>query len=150
MTRLLPLLALALALPAFAQSGDRVFDETYPFRAGDELAVATSSASFGTSSGDLSFGDVEGDLRASTSSGDLRADLAKPGRVDISTGSGGVRLRAPASLAADLDLGGGSVRIDRDFRFAGEIRDRSAEGQIGGGSVLRVRTGSGTVSLSAR
>lgn len=104
-----------------------------------------------TSSGDVSLGDVEGNLAVSTSSGDLRADLAKPGRIDINTGSGGVRLRAPASLAADIDIRGGSIRIDRDFRFAGQIKDRSAEGQIGGGgSMLRVRTGSGTVSLAAR
>lgn len=34
---------LALAVPALAQSGDRVYDEAFPFRPGEELSVTTSS-----------------------------------------------------------------------------------------------------------
>lgn len=108
-------------------------------------------AEFSSSSGDIEIGALEGSLAASTSSGDIEADLVKPGDVDVSTGSGGVRLTAPASLAADVDIRGGSIRIDREFRFAGEVKRRSAEGQIGGGGQqLKVRTGSGSVTLAAR
>ncbi len=116
-----------------------------------EAGALAGNAEVSTSSGDVSLGAVEGDLAVSTSSGDLRADLVKPGRTDVTTGSGGVRLRVPASLAADVDLRGGSVRIDRALWFAGEIEDRRAEGEVGGGgALLRVRTGSGSVSLAVR
>jgi len=94
---------------------------------------------------------VEGALDISTSSGDVEVGLAKPGSVEISTGSGGVELTAPSSLAADVAISAGSIQIDRAFRFAGEIERRSAEGQIGGGGQpMRIQTGSGRVTLSAR
>ncbi len=109
------------------------------------------SAEIGTSSGDVDLDDLEGALSVSTGSGDVQASLTKPGRVDISTGSGEVSLRAPRSLAADVEISAGSIRIDRGFQFAGEMARRSAEGQIGGGGqLLKVSTGSGRVSLSAR
>lgn len=118
-----------------------------------DLSVGSLSgnAEFSSSSGDISLGAMEGSLSASTSSGDVSAELTKPSAVDISTGSGGVRLTAPSSLAADVDIRGGSIRIDRDFGFAGEVKRRSAEGRIGGGGpALKVRTGSGSVTLAAR
>ena len=118
-----------------------------------DVSVGTliGNAHLSSSSGDIEVGELEGSLSASTSSGDLEARLTKPGAVEISTGSGGVELSAPSSLAADVEISAGSIRIDRAFQFAGEIKRRSAEGQIGGGGQpLRIQTGSGQVVLSAR
>lgn len=128
----------------------------------DQFEVSTSSgdisvdmlvgnASITTSSGDIEIDEMEGALAVSTSSGDLEAGLTKPGSVEVNTGSGGVELTAPSSLAADVEISAGSIRIDRAFRFAGEIERRSAEGTIGGGGQpMRISTGSGRVTLSAR
>ena len=118
-----------------------------------DITVGTllGSAGISTSSGDVAFDAVEGALSVSTSSGDVEAMLGKPGPVEISTGSGGVTLRAPRSLAADIEVRAGSMRIDRAFAISGDIRRNSVYGQIGGGGdILKVSTGSGRFSLSAR
>lgn len=144
---------------AFASSsGDFEADriDTDQFEAGTssgDISIDTllGNAEISTSSGDIEIDSVEGALDISTSSGDVEVGLAKPGSVEISTGSGGVELTAPSSLAADVAISAGSIQIDRAFRFAGEIERRSAEGQIGGGGQpMRIQTGSGRVTLSAR
>lgn len=141
-----------------SSSGDFEADriDTDQFEAGTssgDITVGTliGDADLSTSSGDVEIDAMEGALAVSTSSGDLEAGLTKPGTVEISTGSGTVELTAPSSLAADVEISAGTIQIDRAFRFAGEIERRSAEGQIGGGGQpLRVQTGSGRVTLSAR
>lgn len=121
-----------------------------------DISVGTllGAAELRSSSGDVEIDVLEGALSASTNSGDVEATLGKAepaGPVSVSTGSGSVSLRAPRALAADVEISAGSIRIDRDFAFAGTTERRSAEGRIGGGGpLLKVSTGSGSVSLGAR
>ena len=118
-----------------------------------DISIGTllGDAEIATSSGDVELGETEGALDITTSSGDVEADLGKPGRVEIATGSGEVSLRARRSLAANVEISGSSIRIDRNFDFDGEIERRRADGRIGGGgTLLKVSTGSGRVSLSSR
>lgn len=135
------------------QAGQVDVDRFEASSSSGDIAVRSlvGDAEVSTSSGDIELREFEGALSASTSSGDVHAGLVKPGAVDVSTGSGEVRLSAPAALAANLDLRGGSIRIGRDFAFVGDVERRSVEGQVGGGGpLMKVRTGSGSVSLSVR
>ena len=114
------------------------------------IDMLSGDAEIGTSSGDVDLDEIVGALSVSTSSGGVQADLGTSARVEISTGSGEVSLHAPSSLAADVDIHGGAVRLN-GFALEGTVARRSIEGRIGGGGeLLKVSTGSGRVSLSAR
>ncbi len=115
---------------------------------------------------------VDGRLRASTSDGPIRAsgrfdqlDLKTgDGRVEVraaagsslatgwrlETGDGNVTLDVPADLAADVDLHTGDGHIDLDVPVTtdGKIRESEVRGKInGGGSLLTIRTGDGSIRL---
>jgi Toastrack DUF4097 len=115
---------------------------------------------------------VDGNLRASTSDGHIRAngrfdevDLKTgDGHVDLralagsslasgwrlETGDGNVTLEVPADLAADVDLHTGDGHIDLEFPVTteGKIRENEVRGKInGGGNLVTIRTGDGSIHL---
>jgi DUF4097 and DUF4098 domain-containing protein YvlB len=115
---------------------------------------------------------IDGQLRAKTSDGHIRArgrfDLVDvktgDGRLDLTadagsalasnwrleTGDGRVTLDIPEQLAADVDLKTGDGRIDLGIPVTtdGKIRDNEVHGKInGGGNLLVVRTGDGSIRI---
>ena len=69
----------------------------------------------------------------------------------IHTGDGGVTLRLPDGFAADLDAhtGDGHITVDLPLTTEGGIHEDSVSGKLnGGGPVLTVRTGDGSVHLT--
>jgi len=115
---------------------------------------------------------VDGKLHASTGDGHIRAsgrfdevDLKTgDGRVEVhaapgssmatawrlETGDGGVRLDVPADMAADVDLhtSDGHIDLDMPVTTAGKIRENEVRGKLnGGGSLLTIRTGDGSIHL---
>ncbi|MFZ0807300.1 MAG: DUF4097 family beta strand repeat-containing protein [Candidatus Sulfotelmatobacter sp.] len=115
---------------------------------------------------------VDGRLRANTSDGHIRAsgrfdnlDLKTgDGRVEVrassgsslgtgwrlETGDGSVSLDLPADLAADVDLhtGDGHIDLDMPITTEGKIHEGQLHGKLnGGGSLLTIRTGDGSIHL---
>ena len=115
---------------------------------------------------------VDGKLRASTSDGHIQAsgrfdelDLKTgDGHVEVraaagstlangwrlETGDGNVILEVPGELAADVDLhtGDGHIDLDVPVTTSGQIRENEVRGKLnGGGSLLMIRTGDGSIRL---
>ena len=68
----------------------------------------------------------------------------------VHTGDGGVTLRLPDGFAATLDAhtGDGRITVDLPLTTEGGIHENSVSGRLnGGGQVLTVRTGDGSVHL---
>lgn len=122
--------------------------------------------------GSLELDSVSGTLRARTGDGNIRAngrfDLLElstsDGRIDVEaqrgstmghgwdlrTSDGGVSLRVPAELAADVDIHTGDGRIDLELPVIveGRFGGGTVRGKLnGGGSLLAIKTGDGSVRL---
>ena len=68
----------------------------------------------------------------------------------LETGDGNVSLEVPAELAADVDLhtNDGHIDLDMPITTAGKIRQNEIHGKLnGGGSLLTIRTGDGSIHL---
>jgi hypothetical protein len=115
---------------------------------------------------------VDGRLRASTGDGHIRAngrfdelDLKTgDGHVEVQaatgsslagewrleTGDGNVSLEVPGNLAADVDLHTSDGHIDLDVPVAteGKVRENEVRGKLnGGGPLMTIRTGDGSIHL---
>jgi hypothetical protein len=92
---------------------------------------------------DLKTGDGHIEVRATSGS-----SLAAGWRLE--TGDGNVSLEVPAELAADVDLhtSDGHIDLDMPVTTAGKIREGEIRGKLnGGGSLLTIRTGDGSIHL---
>jgi len=115
---------------------------------------------------------VDGRLHASTGDGSIRANgrfdelelKTGDGHVDVraaagsslagswrlETGDGNVTLEVPGDLAADVDLhtSDGHIDLDMPVTTAGKLRENEVRGKVnGGGSLLTIRTGDGSIHL---
>jgi len=93
------------------------------------------------------------DLRSGD--GNIDAEVASGSHMAtgwmVHTGDGGVTLRLPDGFAADLDAhtGDGHITVDLPLTTDGGIHEDSVSGKLnGGGQVLTVRTGDGSVHLA--
>lgn len=115
-----------------------------------ELASIQGSVDAHTGSGGIQATAVSGPINARAGSGSVQLEQLSPGPVEAHTGSGGVRLRLPQSGGYDLDAhtGSGSVTVDQPITIRGSMNRHAMRGQIrGGGMLLRVSTGSGSVRI---
>ena len=139
-----------------------------------KIEVANFSGDMELRSGDGSqeVHGVEGRLRATTGDGHINADgkfdaltvKTGDGHVDVRaavgstlaeewmlhTGDGSVRLQLPDNLAADLYLhtGDGHIDVDLPMTTEGRIRGNDVHGKMnGGGKLITVHTGDGSISL---
>jgi DUF4097 and DUF4098 domain-containing protein YvlB len=127
-----------------------------------------------TGDGSEELDDVDGKLRATTGDGHIRATgrfdelelksgdghldvRATPGSAvatnwKLESGDGSVTLEVPENLAADVDLHTGDGHIDLDLPVvmtAGRIRHNDVHGKMnGGGNLLMIHTGDGSIRLS--
>jgi len=115
---------------------------------------------------------VEGKLRASTGDGHIRANgrfdelelKTGDGHLDVraaagstlasgwrlETGDGNVTLEVPNNLAADVDLrtNDGHIDLDVPVTASGRFEHNEVRGKMnGGGSLLTIRTGDGSIHL---
>ena len=144
-------------------------------RTGDgkiEIAGLKGEMELHTGDGSESIDGVDGKLHATTGDGHIQAngrfdevDLKTgDGHVDVratsgssvaanwrlETGDGSVSLEVPSNLAADVDLHTSDGHIDLDIPVAaeGKIRTNEIHGKLnGGGSLLTIRTGDGSIHL---
>lgn len=107
-----------------------------------------------TGSGNITARGIQGAFRADAGSGDITAEGTQTGAWEIRTGSGNVHVRLPSSAGFDSDISTNSGTVDVgtpvEMTVQGRARDisKSIRGKVrGGGSLLRVRTGSGDIHI---
>src|SRR4051812_13514525 len=128
---------------------------------------------FHTGDGNMDLQDLDGSLVASSGDGNMRVagrfdglDLQSgDGRIDaavsrgsrisstwrLRSGDGNVTLRLAEDIGADLDAstGDGSVNVDFPITTQGRIRESRIHGRLnGGGGILEVHTGDGSIHVS--
>jgi hypothetical protein len=94
-------------------------------------------------------------LNLRSGDGNIDAEVAPGSHMasgwTVHTGDGGVTLRLPDGFAANLDAhtGDGRITVDLPVLAEGGIHEDSVSGKLnGGGPVLTVRTGDGSVHLA--
>lgn len=123
--------------------------------------------------GSLEVEAVDGALHAHTGDGHIHADgrfdgleiKTGDGRVEtraetgstlgengweVDTGDGSVTLAVPSNLAANVELqsGDGHINLEIPLTVEGRLKDNHLQGKMnGGGRLLRVHTGDGSISL---
>lgn len=138
-----------------------------------EASRVAGELRFHTGDGSMDLHDLEGSLLASSGDGHINAD----GRFDaldihtgdghvvvdarrgsrigsdwrVKSGDGSVRLRLPEGFGAELDAASGDGSIDVDFPvtiYGGRVKRSRVHGKInGGGGILEVRTGDGSIHI---
>ena len=144
-------------------------------RTGDgkiNLASLKGDMELHTGDGSITLDTVDGKLHATTGDGHINAngrfdELALKtgdGRVDVragsgsslttdwrlETGDGSVSLEVPNDLPADVDLhtSDGHIDLDMPVTATGTLRQNEIRGKMnGGGSLLTIRTGDGSIHL---
>ena len=140
---------------ASGSGSQRIVGISQPVRAtsgsgGLEFEGIDGAVNASAGSGSIRAEGIAGPFAASSGSGSIRLVQTAPGVVDISTGSGSVEISLLPSSAFDVDVrtGSGRINIDRPVTLAGAIERNKVEGKVqGGGPLLRVRTGSGSVHV---
>jgi DUF4097 and DUF4098 domain-containing protein YvlB len=103
-----------------------------------------------TGSGTIQGSGIHGPINAHTGSGSLRLEQTAAGPLEAHTGSGGVNVRLPADAAFDLyaNTGSGHVYVDHPITVQGTLGGHEIRGKVkGGGALVDVRTGSGSVRI---
>jgi DUF4097 and DUF4098 domain-containing protein YvlB len=107
-----------------------------------------------TGSGGINARGVQGAFHGETGSGDVTAEGTPGGSWEIHTGSGNVHVRLPSNAAFDADISTSSGSIDVgapiEMTVQGRVGDtrKAIRGKVrGGGSLVRVRTGSGDIHI---
>jgi DUF4097 and DUF4098 domain-containing protein YvlB len=125
-----------------------------------------------TGDGSETLDNVDGQLHATTGDGHIRASgrfdelelKTGDGNVDVraaagsslhagwrlATGDGSVSLEVPGDMAADVDLHTNDGHIDLDIPVStvGRTRENEVRGKMnGGGSLLTIRTGDGSIRI---
>jgi DUF4097 and DUF4098 domain-containing protein YvlB len=107
-----------------------------------------------TGSGNITARGVQGGFHGETGSGDVTAEGTQSGSWEIRTGSGNVHVRLPGNAAFDADISTSSGTVDVgapvEMTVQGRVGDmhKQIRGKVrGGGPLLRVRTGSGDISI---
>jgi DUF4097 and DUF4098 domain-containing protein YvlB len=93
---------------------------------------------------------VQSAARARTGSGRIEIDGVPGGLWDLETGSGSVYLRVPEDAAFSLDVrtSSGAVETSHAVTMVGSIARGTLRGDVrGGGSLVHVRTGSGSIRV---
>jgi len=144
-------------------------------RSGDgkiEVAGLKGDMDLHTGDGSINLDGVDGKLHATTGDGHIQASgrfdelglKTGDGHVDVrakngsslaagwrlETGDGSVSLEIPSDLAADVDLhtSDGHIDLDMPVTTGGKIRENEIRGKLnGGGSLLTIRTGDGSIHL---
>lgn len=130
-----------------------------------------ADSSLESGDGSIEVHDHQGKLRAKTSDGSVMAEgrfedlmlRTADGRIDceardgskissgwsIETGDGSVTLRLPQTLSATIDMGTGDGKIHSDLALESQqLSESHLSGRLnGGGPMIRVRTGDGSIRL---
>jgi DUF4097 and DUF4098 domain-containing protein YvlB len=111
--------------------------------------TAAGDVAVSTGSGSVEVKGVDGAARVRTGSGSVTIEGKPTGPWDLETGSGSVRahMASDAAFTIDAKAGSGGVSTSQPV-IAGAVARGELRGQVrGGGPTVRIRTGSGDISL---
>ena len=103
-----------------------------------------------TGSGSMNLSGINGALQAHAGSGRIMGEGEQNGRWDLETGSGAISVRLPPDASFELNArsGSGHVYTDHPITLRGRIDGSHLSGEVrGGGPLLQVRAGSGTILI---
>ena len=104
-----------------------------------------------TSGGSVKLDGIYGNLKASTSGGSMNVSIAELGKTVMLDNSGGnISVELPAGKGINLDVRGNKINYNNLNNFSGETADDDRiKGTLnGGGTEIKIRAGSGKVSLN--
>lgn len=103
-----------------------------------------------TGSGDIVIGDVHGSLSAGTGSGNITAIGMPSSNWKLDAGSGSIQFNADPNAKFNLDAesDSGSIHSKLAVSVTGDLEHGELRGPVnGGGPVVKIRTGSGDITL---
>src|SRR5687768_2266981 len=103
-----------------------------------------------TGSGNIEADSVGGEVHAQTGSGSVEVRQIARGDVMVQTGSGSVTLTLPqdAGYTLNAQTGSGSISTSQPLTVQGRIGRNRVTGTVrGGGNMVHVRTGSGSIDI---
>jgi hypothetical protein len=103
-----------------------------------------------TGSGRIEADSVGGEVHAQTGSGSVEVTQIAKADVNVQTGSGSVTLSLPPDAAYTLSAqtGSGSISTAQPITIEGRVQRNQVTGTVrGGGNNVRVRTGSGSITI---
>ena len=105
-----------------------------------------------TSGGNVHLEELLCSVEASTSGGKIYVDVKQFGKyITLNNSGGNVELSLPGGKGIDLNLEGDKVKTGRLENFTGKIEDDEIEGKLNGGGIpVKVRAGSGHISLALK
>jgi hypothetical protein len=112
--------------------------------------TAAGDISIGSGSGSIEIKGADGAVRAHTGSGNITAQGQPKGDWNLRTGSGSVKVAFPAGAAYDLiaHTGSGSISTSQPIEVQGKINRHDLRAKVhGGGSVVNLSTGSGSIRI---
>ncbi|PYY10508.1 MAG: hypothetical protein DMG61_21595 [Acidobacteria bacterium] len=124
---------------ARAGSGDITFEQT-----------ASGSVHAETGSGNIHLRNVVGGVEAGAGSGDVEVQGKIASDWRIHTGSGEVQVKLPTDAKFNIDArsSSGNVEVHHPVTMQGALKRNHVEGTVnGGGTLLQVSTGSGTIRV---
>jgi DUF4097 and DUF4098 domain-containing protein YvlB len=128
--------------------------EAYTTTGGVEVAGVDAGVDCRTTNGRIRISDVGGPVRAHSTNGTVEAEvLDLREEISLGTTNGALRLRLPDGTGADLDASttNGSIRLDADTNLVpeGRRKNRLRGDLAGGGPSVRLRTTTGSISITA-
>lgn len=112
--------------------------------------TAPGDVSVSTGSGSTELKGIAGALKAKSGSGRISVDGRQDGDWKLGTGSGSISVQLPGDAAFNLDAEShsGGITIEHPLMVEGKISKRHIRGEVrGGGPLLKIDTGSGTVRI---
>jgi DUF4097 and DUF4098 domain-containing protein YvlB len=112
--------------------------------------TAAGDVHAGTGSGSIDITGMNGGLTAGTGSGRIHVGGTPAGNWKLETGSGDVRLKIDGGKGYELDAetSSGDIHVDQPITMQGSLNKHHVHGTVGGGgSMIRVSTGSGDMEL---
>jgi len=105
-----------------------------------------------TSGGNVHFDGLTCSLETSTSGGHMYVAVKEFGKyITINNSGGNVDLQLPKGKGADLNLEADKVKTNQLENFSGSIKDDEVDGKLNGGGIpVKVRAGSGHISLAVK
>jgi hypothetical protein len=111
--------------------------------------IGTGDVKANTGSGSIELRNISGGLRAQTGSGDIKLGGQPKADWKVTTGSGTVELwPSGTGFMLDASTGSGTIHTDHEMQVQGSFERHHITGKInGGGSTVRVETGSGDIRI---
>lgn len=125
---------------ARAGSGDIIFEQ-----------AGSGSVRANTGSGNIRLRNVSGGVEAGAGSGDVLVEGKMSSDWRIHTGSGEVEVKLPSDAKFNIDArsSSGNVEVHHPVTIQGTLKRNHIEGTVnGGGTLLDISTGSGTIRVN--